>query len=372
LNKEVKVVAVVYGGNSVEHEISLMSAESVISNIDPAEFDIFPIYITKSGIWCRGSLNNLNKLKDTEEYIHKCLVPSLSVDQPPTFYEIEKNQIVNSHRVDLIFPVLHGSYGEDGVVQGLFELMGVPYVGASVIGSSIGMDKIVMKLLLRNYGLPVVDFLGFTMNQWRSNEKKDIIDKILRDIKIPCFVKSADLGSSIGITKVSNEDEKDIERAIEFSGKFSNRIIVEKAVDNCRELEVSVLGNDEPIASHPGEIISKREFYDYTAKYEDATTDLIIPAEVDQKLADKTRKYAVDAFKVLNCSGMGRVDFLMDETVNEIFVSEINTIPGFTSISMYPKLWEASGIKYPKLIKRLIELAFEKFEKDKKLKRSLV
>lgn len=373
MNKEKKVVAVVYGGNSVEHEISLMSAESVIANIDKEQFEIFPVYITKSGIWRRGSLQNLNKLKDTAENSNKHLAPSLEDNHLPTFYEIEDNQIVNSHRVDLIFPVLHGSHGEDGVVQGLFELMGAPYVGASVMGSSVGMDKIVMKVLLRDAGLPVVDFVGFTMSQWKK-EKKDILDRILRDIKTPCFVKSADLGSSVGITKISSEseDEKNIESAIEFSGKFSNRIIVEKAVGSCREFEVSVLGNDEPVASQLGEIIPKREFYDYKAKYEDAATDLIIPAEIDQILAEKMRTYAAETFKALSCSGMGRVDFLMDGTSGEIFISEINTIPGFTTISMYPKLWEASGVKYPELTKRVIELAFEKFEKDKKLKRSLV
>ncbi len=367
------MVAVVYGGNSVEHEISLMSAESVIANIDPEQFEIFPVYITKSGIWRRGSLKDLNELKDSAENASEHLAASLEADHPPTFYEIEGDQIVNSHRVDLIFPVLHGSHGEDGVVQGLFELMGAPYVGASVMGSSVGMDKIVMKVLLKDAGLPVVDFVGFTMSQWNKN-KKDVLGKILRDIKTPCFVKSADLGSSVGITKVpgEGEDEKNIESAVEFSGKFSNRIIVEKAVGSCREFEVSVLGNDEPAASQVGEIIPKREFYDYKAKYQDAATDLIIPAEIDQSLAEKIRSYAVDTFKALSCSGMGRVDFLMDEKSGEIFISEINTIPGFTTISMYPKLWEASGVTYPELTKRVIELALEKFEKDKKLKRSLV
>lgn len=354
-----KTVAVIYGGCSVEHQISVISAKSVMDNIDLDQFNIFPVYINKLGIWCKGQLNSLKKN-------HERLIPSLSVIETPKFYEVIDDSVVNSHDVDIIFPVLHGTYGEDGTVQGLFELMGVPYVGTSVMGASVGMDKIVMKTLLKNYKLPVVDFVGFTLNQWK-NVKKDIVVKILETIKLPCFVKSADLGSSIGITKVA--DEKDIEKAIEYSGNFSDRIIVEKAVVNCREFEVSVLGNDNPIASVVGEIVPKRDFYDYKAKYEDPSTELIIPALLDRQLSEKTRNYAVEVFKVLNCSGMGRVDFLMGES-GEIFVSELNTIPGFTSVSMYPKLWEASGISYPKLIKRLINLAFERFEKEKELKRS--
>ena len=365
LNK--KIIAVIYGGCSVEHEISLISAQSIINNIDLDKFEIFPIYINKSGIWSKGQSDSLTKLKSRKEKVSEYLVPSFSVNKPPKFYEVNNNQIVNSYPIDLVFPVLHGTYGEDGTVQGLFELMGVPYVGASVLGSSVGMDKIITKRLLKSFDLPVVDFIGFTISQWK-NEKKEIVVKILKNVKLPCFVKSADLGSSIGITKVTNE--KDIEHAVEYSGNFSNRIIVEKAVSNCKELEVSVLGNDDPVASLPGEIVPKREFYDYKAKYGDESTNLIIPADLDQELIEKMKNYAIEAFKVLDCSGMGRVDFLMDDKSGEVFISEINTIPGFTSISMYPKLWEASGVNYRELIRRLIDLAFEKFEKNKKFERN--
>lgn len=362
-----KLIAVVYGGCSVEHEISLISAESIIKNIDPDQFEVFPIYINKSGIWTRGRVDELSKPEDIGETVNEFLVPSLSVNGNPKFYEISNNQIVSSYSVDLAFPVLHGTYGEDGTIQGLFELMGMPYVGASVLGSSVGMDKIIMKSVLENFNLPVVNFIGFSDSQW-DRDRKNILSKILNDIKLPCFVKSANLGSSVGISKVENED--DIVRAVEDSSKFSDRIIVEKAVDNCRELEVSVLGNDKPVASLPGEIVPSREFYDYEAKYHDESTGLIIPAELDDELAEKMKNYATEAFSVLGCSGMGRVDFLMDTKSNEIFISEINTIPGFTSISMYPKLWEVSGIDYSELIKRLIELAFERYEKNRKVVKS--
>ena len=362
LNK--KIIAVIYGGCSVEHEISLISAESIIKNIDTDEFEIFPIYINKSGIWSKGRLDDLSKMKIEDGEKGKYLVPSLSHNQSPVFHEISNNQIMNSFPIDIAFPVLHGTFGEDGTIQGLFELMGVPYVGASVLGSSVGMDKIIMKSVLRDSKLPVVDFLGFTVSQW-NEEKDNIISKIINNIQLPCFIKSADLGSSVGISKVA--DKKDIESAVEHAGKFSNRIIIEKAVNNCRELEVSVLGNDQPVASLPGEIVPKREFYDYKAKYDDESTGLIIPADIDEEFVNKMKDYAVGAFKVLECSGMGRIDFLMDNKSSEIFISEINTIPGFTSISMYPKLWEVSGISYRELIKRLIDLAFDKYERSKKI-----
>ncbi|MGI9533392.1 MAG: D-alanine--D-alanine ligase family protein [Thermodesulfobacteriota bacterium] len=362
-----KIIAVIYGGCSVEHEISLISAESIIKNIDLDEYEIFPVYINKSGIWSKGRVDELSELKNSVEAQSKYLIPSLSINESPKFYEVDNNQIVNTYPIDLAFPILHGTYGEDGTVQGLFELMGVPYVGASVIGSSVGMDKIIMKSVLNNSNLPVVDFIGFTNSQWET-DKKNIVSKIVNRITLPCFIKSADLGSSVGISKVENE--KDIEQAVEYSGKFSNRILVEKAVSNCREFEVSVLGNDEPVASLPGEIVPKREFYDYRAKYDDESTGLIIPADLDKKLVVEMKNFAIQAFKVLSCNGMGRIDFLMDDKSKEIFISEINTIPGFTSISMYPKLWEVSGIKYHELIKKLIGLAFEKYENNKKLEKS--
>ena len=352
-----KTVAVLFGGCSVEHEISLISARSIIKNIDPGSYDILPVFINKAGKWLQIDLEKFvdNELKVSEDH---CYIPSLGFDQRPKFYELKDNIVVNAIDVDLAFPVLHGTYGEDGTIQGLFELMGLPYVGASVLGSAIGMDKIAMKCLLRNYGLPVTDFIGFIKNEWERNSS-DITDKITGQIGFDCFVKSADLGSSIGISKVKKIE--DLHNAVSESFKYSQRVLVEKAVNNCRELEVSVLGNEDPIASLPGEVSPGREFYDYIAKYDDESTSLEIPAKLPEEIIKKLQQLAVDTFKALACSGLGRVDFLMDDKTKEIYISEINTIPGFTSISMYPKLWEVTGISYGELINRLFDLALKRF-----------
>lgn len=357
-------VAVIFGGRSVEHEISILSARSILRNIDQSKFDVFPVYIEKNGTW--RTANTEGWLKDGELKYNtgSFLSPSLNPDEQ-VFYEISEDRVIGEHRIEAVFPVLHGTYGEDGTVQGLFELMGMPFVGASVLGSSVGMDKIVMKAVLKEAGLPIVEHVDFYKFEWEKDStalRNDIIDKI----GFPCFVKSADLGSSIGISKVNSENTLD--EAVNFSCRFSNRVLVEKAVSNPREIEVSVLGNDAPEASCPGEIVPKREFYDYTAKYLDDDTGLIAPAELDQDVTSCLGELAVGAFKALDCKGMGRVDFLMDRQTNELFISEINTIPGFTQISMYPKLWELSGIPYSELITRLIELAIERSESQKSLK----
>ncbi len=241
--------------------------------------------------------------------------------------------------------------------------MGLPFVGASVLGSAIGMDKIAMKCVLRNFGLPVTDFIAFNKAEW-ANDSKGITSRINDQIGFDCFVKSADLGSSIGISKVKKID--DISNAVTDSLKYSQRVLVEKAVNNCREIEVSVLGNEDPKASLPGEVTPEREFYDYIAKYDDDSTSLEIPAKLSEEEIIKLRKLAVDTFKALDCNGLGRVDFLLDDITKEIYISEINTIPGFTSISMYPKLWEVTGIAYGELINNLLELAVKRFS-DRKL-----
>lgn len=351
-----------FGGCSVEHEISLISARSIIKNIDTGLYNILPVYINKSGKWLNidlaGFINNEIKVSDNH-----CYIPSVGFDQSPKFYELKDNNLVNSVEVDLAFPVLHGTYGEDGTIQGLFELMGLPFVGASVLGSAIGMDKIAMKCVLRNYGLPVTDFIAFNNAEW-ANDSKGITSRINDQIGFDCFVKSADLGSSIGISKVKKID--DISNAVKDSLKYSQRVLVEKAVNNCREIEVSVLGNEDPKASLPGEVTPEREFYDYIAKYDDDSTSLEIPAKLSEEEIIKLRKLAVDTFKALDCNGLGRVDFLLDDITKEIYISEINTIPGFTSISMYPKLWEVTGIAYGELINNLLELAVKRFS-DRKL-----
>jgi len=356
-------VAVVFGGRSVEHEISILSAKSIVKRIDRDKFELIPIYIEKTGTWRKAVVEGWLEEGGFEFSRNSFLSPSLN-PQRPLFYEISDAGTVGEHEVGAVFPVLHGTYGEDGTVQGMFELMGLPFVGASVLGSSVGMDKILMKAVLRESGLPVVDYMGFYKFEWETT-KSGIRQRILDEIGLPCFVKSADLGSSVGITKVSSEDGLD--EAVGTSCRFSNRILVEKAVVNPREIEVSVLGNNEPIASCAGEIVPGREFYDYTAKYLDDSTELIAPAKLEPQITARLGQLAVSAFKALDSSGMGRVDFLMDRQSQEIFIMEINTIPGFTQISMYPRLWELSGIPYTELITRLIELAIERSEYRKGL-----
>lgn len=348
-------VGVIFGGRSVEHEISLLSAKSIIKNLDKEKFEVFPIFIDKSGVWRRASISAWLNDGELEVSSSSVLTPSLNPENHE-FYELSGGELLTAHHLDVIFPVLHGTHGEDGAIQGMFELMGIPYVGASVLGSSLGMDKIVMKSVLKDSGLPVVDYKGFYKREWESDGDA-LRDGILQEIGVPCFVKSADLGSSVGITKVKSPDELD--KAIEYSCRFSNRVIVEKAVAKPREIEISVLGNEDPIASCPGEVRPHREFYDYRAKYLEEGTGLIAPAELEQETAEILKDYAVKTFKALNCRGLGRVDFLIDGESGEIYVSEINTMPGFTQISMYPRLWQLSGIEYPALLSRLIELAFE-------------
>jgi D-alanine-D-alanine ligase len=359
-----KLVGIVFGGRSVEHEISLLSARSIIKNIDSDRFHIFPIFIRKDGSWRKASIEDWIGRGNITISDSTFLAPSLD-PQKPVFYEIEDKKIRQEHKLDVLFPILHGTYGEDGTVQGMFELMGIPFVGSSVLGSSVGMDKIAMKAIFRDSGIPVVEFIGFNKSDW-TRQKEIVKKRIQSEIGIPCFVKSANLGSSVGITKVKSENE--LEKAVDFACEFSNKIIVEKAVLNPREIEVSVLGNEEPVVSLPGEIIPHREFYDYKAKYTEKGTKLVAPAKLNEEVTENIQKLAIKGFKATDCFGMARVDFLMEKSTENIFVSELNTIPGFTQISMYPKLWEVSGISYKDLISRLIDLAFDRHENLKKLK----
>lgn len=348
-----KKVGIIFGGRSVEHEVSLLSAKSVIENTDPEVFEIYPIFIDKNGQWHRVNidewLNEGELLVDSNSF----LTPSLNHENP-VFFEIEDSQVVSEIKLDAVFPVLHGTHGEDGTIQGMFELMGIPFVGASVLGSSIGMDKLIMKAVLKESSLPVVPYLGFYDYEWTSEPEK-IRESIYRKIGFPCFVKSANLGSSVGISKVDSENE--LVSAIDSSCRFSNRVLVEKAVTNPREIEISVLGHESPMASLPGEILPHREFYDYTAKYLEEGTGLVVPAEIEEEITARLQDLAVKTFKALDCSGMARVDFLINGDTGELYIGEINTIPGFTQISMYPKLWDVTGIPFPKLITRLFDLA---------------
>ncbi len=356
-------VGVIFGGQSGEHEVSLVSAQGIMNAMDKEKYEIIPIGITKKGRWL------------TSGEPMKLLQSPPSVSPPSGGGERESAEraesgarelVVRGRRdlvpgtretgfpqVDVVFPVLHGPYGEDGTVQGLLELADIPYVGAGVLGSALGMDKIAMKAVFKNYGLPVVQHLPLKRKDW-ERDPEAMMKLIEKELGYPCFIKPANLGSSVGISKV--HQRSGLAPALELAARYDRRMLAERAV-NAREIEVSVLGNDEPIASVPGEIIPCREFYDYIAKYIDDRSELIIPADLPSEMTRRIQELAIAAFLVVDCAGMARVDFMLDRDTGELYIGELNTIPGFTPISMYPKLWEASGISYSELIDRLIELA---------------
>jgi len=358
-------VGVIFGGRSAEHEVSLVSASSVINALDKKKYNIIPIGITKEGEWISGK-NILNFLKSKIKLKNKTkaiLLPE-PIKKNLLFINDSWSIILRKH-LDVIFPILHGTYGEDGTIQGLFELTNIPYVGAGVLGSSVGMDKVITKQLCEGVKIPVSPFIWFT-NKDYSSKTKNILSTIENKIGYPCFIKPANLGSSVGISKAHNK--KELVDAIEIAFKYDRKILIEKSIENSREIEVSILGNDEPIASIPGEIISSNEFYDYDAKYIDGKSKSIIPAKLPASVIKKIKELAIRSFKTINCYGMARVDFLVTRRSNKIYFNKINTIPGFTSISMYPKLWEASGIPYSELLDRLILLAIDRHKEKSKLK----
>jgi D-alanine-D-alanine ligase len=346
-------VGVIFGGRSGEHEISLKSAEAILRSLDPAKYEVIPIGITHDGRWLAA--RNALELLPPAEAIQKTLATGDSIT-----LSAEPVQSGGVGVADVIFPVLHGTYGEDGTIQGLLELANVPYVGAGVLGSAVGMDKDVMKRLLRDAGLPIV-------NYWtvRKPNVDSFVSTLGKELPYPVFVKPANLGSSVGITKVHGADE--LRRGLEIAAEFDRKIVVEQGVD-AREIELSVLGNDNPMASVPGEILPSREFYDYEAKYMDENSRLVIPAKLTKSQVQEAQRLAIETFKVLEGSGLGRVDLFLERSTDKFYVNEINTLPGFTSISMYPKLWEASGIPYAELIDRLIALAIERHAEKNKLR----
>jgi len=352
-------VGVIFGGRSGEHEVSLVSARGIMSAMDKEKYEIIPIGITKDGRWItQGDPMKLLQSggqcvagEIAEPASSEALVPAGRRDLIPGTCEAGFPQ------VDVIFPVLHGPYGEDGTVQGLLELANIPYVGAGVLGSALGMDKIAMKAIFRDYGLPVVEYLPLRRRDW-ERDPEAVMAFVEEKIGYPCFIKPANLGSSVGISKVHQRSE--LAPALNLAARYDRRMLAEQAV-NAREIEVSVLGNDDPIASVPGEIVPCREFYDYIAKYIDDRSELIIPADLPPELTKRIQELAIAAFQAVDCAGMARVDFLLDKDTGELYIGELNTIPGFTPISMYPKLWEASGISYSELIDRLIELALERY-----------
>ena len=341
-------VAVLFGGRSGEHEVSLMSARSVLSVLDPAKYEVTQIGITHEGAWLTG-----------EDVLGKFEQDNLGDLQP---FVLTPDPSHDTHAIDIFFPVLHGTFGEDGTLQGLFEMANVAYVGAGVVGSSVGMDKGVFKDVMLANNIPVVD----TLVVLRAEIEKDMLNVITKAEQIsdyPLFTKPANLGSSVGVTKCNNRS--DLQEGLLEAAAFDRRVLVQKGIRNAREIEVSVLGNDEPAASVCGEVLPSREFYSYESKYIDGTSGLVIPAQLPEETSQCIRDYAVRAYKAIDCAGMARVDFFVEKDTNKVHLNELNTIPGFTTISMYPKLWEASELPYNKLVDRLIELAMErKAERD--------
>jgi len=346
MSKKIKI-GVIFGGRSGEHEVSLVSAESVMTALDRKKYNIISVGITKRGEWVTKKSKLLELFKQGKIKNGSRLPPEILT------------------KVDVVFPVLHGTYGEDGTIQGLFEMLNVPYVGAGVLGSAVGMDKVVQKQLCEQAELPIVKYIWFLKKEWLEKHV-NILRHIEKTLKYPVFIKPANMGSSVGISKAKNRRE--LIDGINLAAKYDKKILIEEAVSNVREIECSVLGNDEPIASVPGEIISSGEFYDYDAKYVDGRSKSSIPAKIPKKMAETIRRLACQVFGVTNCLGMARVDFLLDNKRQKIYVNEINTIPGFTSISMYPKLWQASGLSYKNLLDTLVNLALENFKEKQKLK----
>ena len=349
-------VVVIFGGRSGEHEVSLISAASIIRALDRQKYEIIPVAITKEGRWLTSS--QATKLLPHEVVARATENVALLGD--PTQHALvhfdDDVRLTERRPVDVVFPVLHGPYGEDGTIQGLLELADIPYVGCGVLASAAGMDKDVMKRLFREAGLPIVNYLCVTRAVW-EREPERVSKQVMKEIGLPAFVKPANLGSSVGITKVKRRNQ--LKAAMDVAAQYDRKILVERAITG-REVEVSVLGNDEPMASLPGEIIAGAEFYDYTNKYLSDAAQLIIPAKLSKRLTTTVQQYAIRAFQAIDGSGMARVDFFIERSTNRVIVNEINTIPGFTSISMYPKLWEASGISYSELVDRLIQLALER------------
>ncbi len=341
-------VGIIFGGRSVEHEVSIVSARSVMGAIDTERYDVVPVGVTKDGRWLSGQ--DSIRLLDNEKVESDSMGPN-----------VMGSTVLSSLHV--VFPLIHGAYGEDGKLQGMLELENIPYVGSGPLASALGMEKDMMKKLFKLNGLPVVEYKSLFWHEW-NREKESILRSTAEDLVLPLFVKPANTGSSVGITKVKERTK--MHDAVAEAFKYDNKVIIEQGID-AREIECSVLGNEDPEASIPGEIIPCNEFYDYRAKYIDEKSELIIPAQLPEETTKAVQNAATRAFMTLGCSGMARVDFLLEKGTDLLFVNELNTIPGFTPISMYPKLWEASGISYTELITRLIELGIERHRKAGRL-----
>ena len=390
-------VAILFGGRSGEHEVSIMSARSVMRALDPEKYEAIPVGITRQGRWLVGA-DPMKALESEDLTGTQFAAIFADPSKQGLWTGIEAQAATNNHlaavedsgestkvglptlaslsRVDevglptlVVFPVLHGTFGEDGTVQGLLELAGVPYVGGGVLNSALAMDKIAFKDVAKARGLPITEYVWATRRQWLA-EPESIMDEIERKLGYPVFTKPANLGSSVGITKC--HDRAELRQGLDEAARYDRRILAEWAVPDAREIEVSVLGNEEPTASVPGEIIPSREFYDYHAKYLDQGEDaseLLIPAPLDEATTRQAQYLAIEAYRAIDGAGMARVDFLLSRTTGELYLNEINTIPGFTAISMYPKLWEASGVPYERLLDWLIDLALDRHAENARSER---
>ncbi len=356
-------IGVVFGGRSGEHEVSVASARSIMAAIDHNKYEVIPIAIMRSGQWLAGvepqALMAPTDAASAESTGQQQIAADATEEvtgfsRLPQVHPSQANHDLGA--VDVIFPVLHGTYGEDGALQGLLEMAGLPYVGCGVLGSALGMDKDKAKLLFQAAGLPVVPWLTLTRREVES-VPDDVAARVIARFGLPVFAKPANLGSSVGIMKAHDEDE--LRKALAFAARYDRKIVVEPAI-NCREIECAVLGNDDPEASIAGEVVPSGEFYDYRAKYIDGESELLIPAPVSDEIMQSVRQTAVQAFRALDLNGLARVDFFLERDTNQIYLNEVNTMPGFTEISMYPKLWEATGLPYPQLLDRLIDLAVER------------
>lgn len=361
-------VGILFGGRSPEHEVALQSAKSIIDAIDKEKYEVVLIGIDKNGKWYHNEQSHylLNANDPKLIALNKSNESVTLVPWQDAKSMVPLSDSATQQSVDVIFPVLHGTYGEDGTMQGLLKLSGIPFVGASVLGSAVGMDKDIMKRLLKESELPVAKFLVV-----QATKKTNVtFDEAKSKLGLPFFVKPANAGSSVGVSKVKNKD--DFAKALNEAFSYDNKILLEEFID-CREIECAVLGNETPEASIPGEIIPHHEFYSYEAKYIDENgAGLEIPAKLSKEKVKEVQRLAIKAFQTLCCEGMARVDFFMDKKTEKLYINEINTIPGFTKISMYPKLWEASGISYTQLIDKLIQLALDRYKRDSNLKTTFV
>ena len=356
-------IAVLFGGRSGEHEVSLMSARSVLNALDLQKYEVVEVGITHEGRWLVGEGVLTAMQAGKTDALHRAALfgdPTLA-----GLYKLvgakDGMRLEFLEQVDVVFPVLHGTYGEDGTIQGLFEMADIAFVGAGVLGSALGMDKAIFKDVMRTHNIPVVESITVNRKEFQSN-MDDVLNRAEKMASYPLFVKPVNLGSSVGVSKCNNRS--DLLEGLLEAARYDRRVLVERGI-NGREIEVSVLGNDEPVASIPGEVIPADEFYSYDAKYYNERSQLLIPAPISDEMAQKVQRNAIAAYKAVDCAGMARADFLLDKESDELFLNEINTIPGFTQISMYPKLWNATGIGYPQLVDRLIELALErKVESD--------